>query len=92
MPPPYTTVPDYVWADVRDCALQFAPMTRKRSEPPVPEIIHPDGESALKAAKQAAKEKSGRYYGAFHNTDGRKGFNVYENGKMVVRYAVKKES
>lgn len=92
MPPPYTSVPDYVWADVRDCALQFAPMTRKRQEPSVPVIVHPDGESALKAAKQAVKEKTGRYYGRSENQQGRLTFNVYENGKVVVRHVVARET
>ena len=75
MPPPYTTVPDYVWANVRDCALQFAPMTKKRREPQVPEIVHQDGESALKAAKLAVKEVPGRYYGRHEVPGSRLGFH-----------------
>lgn len=86
IPPPYTSVPDYVWTDVRDCALQFAPMTRKRQEPAVPVIVHPDRESALKAAKQAVKEKTGRYYGRSESLDKKLSFNVYENGKVVARH------
>lgn len=88
MPPPYTSVPEYVWGDFRDCALPFAPITRNRKDPPVPEVLHLDGENALKAAKRAAKEKPGRYYGAFRGEDGKAGFNIYEGSKVVMRYVV----
>ncbi len=42
-------------------------------------------EDALKRAKQAGKQL-GCYYGGITLPNGRKGFAVYKNGKMVERY------
>lgn len=89
-PPPYTSVPDYVWADVRDCSLQFVRMPRKPQERPVPQIPHPDAESALKAAKRACYKHPGRWYGrASAQADG-PAFLVYEGGKVIERHVVGK--
>ena len=51
-------------------------------------VPHPDGESALKAAKKAAKGKTDRYLGRTRSEDGRDGFDVFENGKIVERHTV----
>jgi hypothetical protein len=44
-------------------------------------------EEALKKAKQAGKQP-GCYYGGITLPNGKKGFAVYKNGKMVERYVV----
>lgn len=86
--PPYTSVPDYVGADFRDPYLQFAPCQPRTPKDAVLEITHQDAESALKAAKLAAKEKPGRYFGRATGRNGVIAFNVYENGKAVIRHIV----
>lgn len=47
-----------------------------------------EGESALKAAKKATKGKTDRYLGRTRSEDGRDGFDVFENGKIVERHTV----
>ena len=85
-PPPYTSVPDYVWADVRDCSLQFVPMPRKPQEAPVSQIPHPTAESALQAAKRACRMHLGRWFGRSSDRSGRTVFLVYENGMVIEQH------
>ena len=87
-PPPYTSVPDYVWADVRDCSLQFVRIPRKPREKPVPQIPHPDAKSALEAAKRACYKHPGRWYGRASNQADGTSFLVYEGGKVIERHVV----
>ena len=86
--PPYTSVPDYVGADFRDPYLQFASRPQGKPKDNARVIPHPDAESALKAAKQAAKEKPDRYFGRNTASNGTIAFNVYENGKVAERHVV----
>lgn len=87
-PPPYTSVPDYVWADVRDCSLQFVRMPRKPKEVPVPQIPHPTAESALQAAKRACYKHPGRWFGRSSDCSAGAVFLVYEDGIVVERHVV----
>ena len=90
-PPPYTSVPDYVWADVRDCSLQFVRMPRKPQEAPVPQISHPTAEAALQAAKRACRSHPGRWFGRSSDCSGGAVFLVYEDGKVVERHVVESQ-
>ena len=60
---PYTSVPDYVGADLSDPHLQLAPRPQKKQKDNGRLITHPTAKIVLKAAKQAAKKKLGRYFG-----------------------------
>ena len=51
-------------------------------------VVHPDRESALKAAKTAVKQKRGRYFGRASDPALQDAFNVYENGKVVEQHRV----
>ena len=51
-------------------------------------VVHPDGESVLKATKAATKGKTDRHLGRARSEDGRDGFDVFENGKIVERHIV----
>ena len=87
--PPYTSVPDYVGADFHDPYLQFShqrPQKKQKDNARV--ITHPTAEIALKAAKQATKEKPDRYFGRNTAPNGTIAFNVYENGKVAERHVV----
>jgi len=86
--PPYTSVPDYVGADFRDPYLQFASRPQGKPKDNARVITHPNAESALKATKQAAKEKPDRYFGRSTGQGGSVAFNVYENGKVAERHVV----
>ncbi len=97
-PPPYTSVPDYVWADVRDCSLQFARMLRKRreerregqEEEEVHQVLHPNAEAALRAAKRACRGREGRegrWFGRAASCEaGGTVFLVYKDGKVIERH------
>ena len=54
--------------------------------------VHPDRESALKAAKTAVKQKRGRYFGRASDPAIQDAFNVYENGKVVEQHRVSVDS
>jgi hypothetical protein len=53
-------------------------------------IPHPDAETALKAAKKAGREKSGRWFGRTPEKSGPIAFCVYEDSKVVERHIVGK--
>lgn len=86
--PPYTSVPDYVWADVRDASLQFAKMPRRPREEPVRQIPHPSAETALQAAKRACRAHPGRWFGRCSDSSGGPVFLVYDVGKVIERHVV----
>ena len=48
----------------------------------------PDAESALKAAKEACRQKAGRWFGSAPEGSGPISFCVYEDGKVVERHIV----
>ena len=54
-------------------------------------VVHPDRESALKAAKMAVKQKHDRYFGRAVGEENPEAFNVYENGKVVEQHRVSKD-
>ena len=86
--PPITEVPDYVWAPRYDkpCFLPGRPIRKVKEEGR--RISHPDAESALKAAKKACREKSGRWFGRAPEGSGPLAFLVYEDSKVVERHIV----
>ena len=67
-------------------SLPFRPVRRKQEEPPVPEIVHPNREEALKAVKKAVKSVPESFFGTATLPDGRMAFNVYVNSKVVERH------
>ena len=70
-------------------ALTATPMKRPAQKPKDTsrKIPHPDAETALKAAKKACREKSGRWFGRAEGS-GPIAFWVYEDGKVVERHIV----
>lgn len=74
---PYTSVPDYVGADLSEPHLQLAPRPQKKQKDNGRLITHPTAKIVLKAAKQAAKKKLGRYFGRSPVQSGFIAFNVY---------------
>jgi len=86
--PPPTEIPDYVLYSKRYQRPQFSrPNTALAADCRV--VVHPDGESALKAAKAATKGKRDRYFGRGRDGSGRDVFNVYVNSKIVEQHVVK---
>jgi len=86
--PPPTEIPDYVLYSKRYQRPQFSrPNTALAADCRI--VVHPDGESALKAAKVATKGKRDRYFGRGKDDRGRDVFNVYAGGKIVEQYVVK---
>ena len=86
--PPPTEIPDYILYGKRHQRPQFSrPNTALAADCRI--VIHPDGESALKAAKTATKGKCDRYFGRGRDGSGRDVFNVYENSKIVEQHVVK---
>ena len=86
--PPITEVPDYVWAPRYDkpCFLPGRPVQKPKDTSR--KIPHPDAETALKAAKKACREKSGRWFGRSSSQADGAEFLVYEGGKVVERHVV----
>ena len=81
IPPPPEKVPDYVLYGRRyNCPYLPRP---KKLAPEIPAAVHvhPDLESALRAAKRGARYKSGRWYGRKAEGDG---FTVSESGTIRV--------
>ena len=90
LPPPPTEVPDYVWSRRYDrpCFLPGRPSKQPKATGVM--IPHPDAETALKAAKKACREKSGRWFGRAPEGSGPIAFLVYEDSKVVERHIVGK--
>ena len=86
--PPPTEVPDYVWSPRYDrpCYLPGRPSNKPKDTGR--RISHPDAESALKAAKEACRQKAGRWFGSAPEGFGSISFCVYEDGKVVERHIV----
>lgn len=84
--PPPTEVPDYVWTRRYDrpCYLPGRPVPKPKEEGRV--IVHPDAESALKAAKLACRGCRGRWFGRSSDGKEKAAFLVYEGGKVIERY------
>lgn len=86
--PPPTEIPDYVLYSKR---YNRAYIPRQPKEE-YRVVVHPDKESALKAAKMAVKQKRGRYFGRASDPAIQDAFNVYENGKVVEQHRVSGDS
>jgi len=86
--PPITEIPDYVWSRRYDKPAFFSARAVQRPEDTSRKIPHPDAESALKAAKEACRQKAGRWFGSDPEGYGPISFCVYEDGKVVERHIV----
>ena len=85
--PPPTEIPDYVLYSKRYDRPYF-PRQKKEPKADYRVVVHPDRESALKAAKMAVKQKRDRYFGRAVGEENLDAFNVYENGKVVEHHRV----
>ena len=86
--PPSTEIPDYVWCKKYD-PKTLKIKSSKLIEIKIEEFYYPSKEIALRAAKMAVRGKSGMYFGSMENG---KGFNVYRNGKVIMRFWVESEA
>ena len=86
--PPITEIPDYVWSRQYDkpCFLPGKPVQKPKEEGR--RILHPDAESALRAAKRACRANSARWLGRSSSQADATEFLVYEDGKVVERHVV----
>ena len=86
-----TEIPDYVLYSKR-YNRAFIPGQKKNPKDEYSVVVHPDRESALKAAKIAVKQNRGRYFGRASDPAIQDAFNVYENGKIVEQHRVSEDS
>ena len=86
--PPITEIPDYVWSRRYDKPAFLSARAVQRPKDTSRKISHPDAESALKAAKEACRQKAGRWFGSAPEGSGPISFCVYEDGKVVERHIV----
>ena len=84
IPPPPTEIPEWVWSKKFDSKPQRI-KSSKLIETIIEEFYYPSKEAALKATKMAVKRKPEMHFGSM--ADG-KGFNVYLDGKVVVRHLI----
>ena len=86
--PPITEIPDYVWSPRygRPSCLSGRPI--KKPIDTSRRIPHTNAETALRAAKKACREKTGRWFGRVPEGSGPIAFYVYEDGKVVERHVV----
>ena len=82
-----TEEPDYIKYG-RRYQRPYYKRSEKSSKDKYSVVVHPDRESALKAAKIAVKQKRGRYFGRASDPALQDAFNVYENGKVVEQHRV----
>lgn len=86
-PPPYTSVPDYVW-DRRYAGRGISSKHPARPEDSALIIPHPDAESALAAAKQSCRKHPDRWFGRGTGTGGKVEFWVHEGSKVLERHII----
>lgn len=86
-PPPYTSVPDYVW-DRRYAGRGIASKRIVSPEDSAQIITHPDAESALQAAKQSCRKHPGRWFGRGTGTGETVEFWVHEGSKVLERHTI----
>ena len=86
--PPITEIPDYVWSRRYDKPAFLPGRPVQKPKDTSRKIPHPDAETALKAAKKACREKSGRWFGRAPEGSGPIAFLVYEDSKVVERHVV----
>lgn len=86
-PPPYTSVPDYVW-DRRYAGRDIVSKRAARPEDSAQIIPHPDAESALLAAKQSCRQHPSRWFGRGTGTGGKVEFWVHEGSKVLERHTI----
>lgn len=86
--PPITEIPDYVWSRRYDKPAFLSARAVQRPKDTSRKIPHPDAESALKATKEACRQKAGRWFGSATEGSGPISFCVYEDGKVVERHIV----
>ena len=87
VPPPYTSVPDYVW-DRRYAGRGIPSKRQARPEDAAQIIPHPDAESALAAAKQSCRKHPDRWFGRGTGIKGGVEFWVHEGGKVLERHII----
>ena len=86
-PPPYTSVPDYVW-DRRHAGRGIYSKRTVRPEDSAQTITHHDAESALQAAKQSCRKHPDRWFGRGTGTGGKVEFWVHEGRKVLERHTI----
>ena len=86
--PPITEIPDYVWSRRYGRPSYLSGRPIKKPVDTSRQIPHPYAESALKAAKKACREKTGRWFGRAPEGSGPIAFLVYEDSKVVERHVV----
>ena len=91
LPPLPSEIPDYVLYS-KSFDRPYFSGRNKLSKDRYSVVVHPDRESALKAAKTAVKQKRGRYFGRASDPAIQDAFNVYENGKVVEQHRVSGDS
>ena len=86
--PPITEIPDYVWSRRYDKPAFLPGRPVQKPKDTSRKIPHPDAETALRAAKKACRENTGRWFGRVPEGSGPIAFCVYEDSKVVERHIV----